>query len=88
MDIVITDEIIKVIVPALCGIVGVIAGVILKSMFDWMLESKKLYQQRRFALYEKRREASEELYSLAFECFSIITENSVRSKNKKFSLKN
>ncbi|MFR5646156.1 MAG: hypothetical protein ACLUDQ_06735 [Bilophila wadsworthia] len=61
----------KIAFPALCGIGGVVVGAVLKSWFDWKLESKKAEQQRKLYLYEKRREAAQEIFSVVLECLHI-----------------
>lgn len=53
---------IKFIFPALCGIVGVVVGAILKMWFDWMLESKKTEQQKKIILYNKQIKVLEDIY--------------------------
>ena len=64
MDVIISEEMMKIIFPALCGIGGVVVGAVLKSWFDWKLESKKAEQQRRLDLYEKQREAAQDIYKV------------------------
>ena len=72
MDFTISEEILKIAFPALCGIGGVVVGAVLKSWFDWKLESKKAEQQRRLVLYESQREAAQDIYKVTNECFQLI----------------
>ena len=92
MDFTISEEILKIAFPALCGIGGVVVGAVLKSWFDWKLESKKAEQQRKLYLYENRREAAQEIFSVVLECLHIciILKNTeiCPEKEKQLSLLN
>ena len=92
MDFTISEEILKIAFPALCGIGGVVVGAVLKSWFDWKLESKKAEQQRKLASYAKQREVIESiccfLYDTIFTLMHISQNINIYKEDRKNLRKN